>query len=59
MKHVKAAGVNIVRSGRDPECVLPDQASLQLLMAAGGVCDLCEQSEEGLEPVELQGQQGL
>lgn len=58
MKHVKAAGVNIV-SSRDPECVLPDQASLQLLMAASGVCDLCEQSEEGLEPVELQGQQGV
>lgn len=48
-----------LKSIRKPECVLPDQASLQLLMAASGVCDLCEQSEEGLEPVELQGQQGV
>lgn len=38
---------------------LPNQASLQLLVAAGGVCDLGEQGDEGLGPLELQSQQGV
>lgn len=36
---------------------LPDHAGLQLLVAAGSVCDLGEQRKESLKPLDLQGQQ--